>query len=799
MIFIAKTASKTKLMTKIAIPIIILGIITGIFISQSISNLLDEYTTQSLKVESQNINNKIFYLVESEFKTLFFSYGRLQKDFIKAQKLSKQELIASLKNIFQESIYDIALVSSQKVEWITKEQSHESVIKQLDRSNYERSTYMANNHIVSSSYFKPWHWHIVVIRDRSSLMELIKQNDAIIFTSIATLIVLLILTLIVILYLTIDRPFNIIFEHLNKIKNNLITPLRLASSKEVVTLVDNINSMSTQILSKQNDLKAQKAKIKRIMDIQPDILVVTDGQKIQSVNESFFKFFDAYHTLEEFLTEHDCVCDFFEKVDDESYIYDFDSENWVDVAYQKSELLKVKIKNKSGYSIFRVQVEKLDKNNYVVNLSDITQLEEYKEELESKRDSLISQLYTDSLTGLPNRIKLIEDTKKLPSPVIILINIDGFKKINDFYGVDIGDYVLIEFGKIINQNLPSKCAKLYKMSGDEYVILDILQGSKDELREELNKLSTVLNSQSILKNEYEIDMSTTMGVSLAHHDPLISADVALHEAKNGKLRFTIYDKSFETLKEYQNNLLWSKKIKSAIDNHRIVPYFQPIVDNKTNEITKYESLVRLISQEGEVIAPYKFLDIAKQSRIYHNISTIMTQESFKYFASKNIAFTINISIDDIENFETHQLILDQLKKYQLGDRITFEILESEGIKNYDIVASFIHEIKEYGALVAIDDFGTGYSNFSHIVNLQIDFLKIDGSLIKNIFTDKNSRMVVETIVTFAQKLGIKTIAEFVDSKEIYEYVGEIGIDYSQGFYIAKPQKDILNEDYQFYL
>ncbi|MEA2027419.1 MAG: bifunctional diguanylate cyclase/phosphodiesterase [Campylobacterota bacterium] len=797
MISFNKIASKTKLMTKIAIPIIVLGITTGFFISNSISNLLDEYTTKSLKIESRNINNKIFYLVESEFKTLFFSYGRLQEDFIKAQKLSKQELIESLKSIFQESIYDIALITPQEVEWIKKEHRYDGVMKGLERS-HQRTTYFADNHIISSAYFKPWQWQIVVFRDRSSLTELLKQNNAIITKSIAMLIILLILTLIVILYLTIDRPFNIIFGHLNKIKNNVMTPLMLSSSKEIVKLVNNINAMSAQILSNQNELKTQKEKIKRIMDIQPDILVVTNGHKIQSVNESFFKFFDAYHTLEEFLAQHDCVCDFFEEVDDESYIYDFDSENWVDVAYKTSELLKVKIKKKSHYFIFRVQVEKLDVSNYVVNLSDITQLEEYKEELESKQDSLITQLYTDSLTELPNRIKLIEDLKDLQSPMIILINIDGFKKINDFYGVDIGDYVLIEFAQIINQNLPSKSAKLYKMSGDEYIILDNNELNKTQLIQKLNRLSTALNTHSILKNEYEIDISTTLGISLSQQEPLITADVALHKAKNSKLRFAIYDKSFETLKEYQNNLLWSKKIKSAIDEHRIVPYFQPIVDNPTHQIVKYETLVRLISVDGEIVPPSKFLDIAKQSRIYHNISAIMIEESFRYFASNGIAFTINISISDIENFETYNLIMKQLQKYQLGNRVTFEILESEGIKNYDIVASFIHEIKKYGALVAIDDFGTGYSNFNHIINLRIDFLKIDGSLINNMLDDENSRMVVETIVTFAKKLDIKTIAEFVDSKELYEYVGEIGIDYSQGFYIAKPQKNILHEGYHFY-
>ncbi|KIM10895.1 MAG: hypothetical protein KU38_06975 [Sulfurovum sp. FS08-3] len=422
----------------------------------------------------------------------------------------------------------------------------------------------------------------------------------------------------------------------------------------------------------------------------------------------------------------------------------------------------------------------------------MTQLEEYKKELERKQDRLMHQLYTDSLTHLPNRTKLTEDIKAYKAPMIILINIDGFKEINDFYGIDIGDFVLIEFGKIIKRHLPSKGAKLYKMSGDEYVILDSMHLSRMELIKQLNLLSHSINNQTIFTNGYEIDMNATMGIALDTHDLLISADVALHEAKNSKLRFAIYDKSFETLKEYKNNLLWSKKIKEAIENNKIVPYFQPIVDNQTHQIVKYESLVRLIGSNNQIIAPFVFLGIAKQSRIYHNISKIMIEQTFKYFADKAMDFSINISINDIENFETHQFIFEQLKTYDLGSRVTFEILESEGITNYGIVASFIAEVKQYGAKIAIDDFGTGYSNFSHIINLHVDFIKIDGSLINTMLYDENLRVVVETIVAFAKKLGIKTVAEFVDSKELYEYVASIGIDYSQGFYISKPKPNITN-------
>ena len=123
--------------------------------------------------------------------------------------------------------------------------------------------------------------------------------------------------------------------------------------------------------------------------------------------------------------------------------------------------------------------------------------------------------------------------------------------------------------------------------------------------------------------------------------------------------------------------------------------------------------------------------------------------------------------------------------------IIFELLESEGIENYKEVMSFIEDVKSYGAKIAIDDFGSGYSNFERIVELQIDFLKIDGSLIKNIHQNDDMKIITKTIVNFAKELGIKTVAEFVHSKEVLKEVEALGVDYAQGFYIGKPQEFLI--------
>ena len=136
--------------------------------------------------------------------------------------------------------------------------------------------------------------------------------------------------------------------------------------------------------------------------------------------------------------------------------------------------------------------------------------------------------------------------------------------------------------------------------------------------------------------------------------------------------------------------------------------------------------------------------------------------------------------------EIYTFIIESLKKYNIGGRVTFELLESEAIIDYNKVTRFVTEVKRFGAKIAIDDFGSGYSNFSYLTKIHVDYIKIDGALIKDIDVSKNSRLITQTIVEFAKKMGIETIAEYVHSSTVESVVKELGIDYSQGFYIDEP-------------
>ena len=170
----------------------------------------------------------------------------------------------------------------------------------------------------------------------------------------------------------------------------------------------------------------------------------------------------------------------------------------------------------------------------------------------------------------------------------------------------------------------------------------------------------------------------------------------------------------------------------------------------------------------------------------------MIDKSFQAIGDQDISISINFTVEDIRDDKTINFFKEKLNEYNVAEKVIVELTESEGIENYSEVSEFIHDIKNLGCRVAIDDFGTGYSNFTHLIHLNVDYLKIDGSIIQNIVKDKNAEIVAKTLVDFAQQLGIETIAEYVESQEILDKVNEIGIDYSQGFFLEKPKATLSN-------
>lgn len=420
-----------------------------------------------------------------------------------------------------------------------------------------------------------------------------------------------------------------------------------------------------------------------------------------------------------------------------------------------------------------------------------TQLKEFTKELEKKK-----KLYIDKLTSLPTRNALIEGLEKRDKHQLALININGFGEINDFYGFEIGDKYL----KFIADKLKEYCHSygicVFKLPSDEYAIFNQNNNTLDNknfiivIKDILQKVEEI----NYVDEDNNIAIYLSCGISFEDSHILKTADVALKHSRKKKMDFVVYDDSLNIDKHIQEKHKWYKKLKTAIVTNNIKAFFQPIYNIKTKKIEKYETLVRLIDEDGKVISPFFFLEISKQAKLYYHITQNVIEQAFEKFKDNDYEFSINISTDDIEHLPTVELLMEKLKNNpRTAKRVVIELLEDEGIENFDMVNDFLAQVRSYGAKIAIDDFGTGYSNFSYLLKLNVDYLKIDASLIKNIDTDDNSKKIVETLVDFSKKIGAKSIGEFVHNQAVLDEITVQDIDYAQGFYIDEPRAEIGGE------
>jgi diguanylate cyclase (GGDEF)-like protein len=441
------------------------------------------------------------------------------------------------------------------------------------------------------------------------------------------------------------------------------------------------------------------------------------------------------------------------------------------------------------------------------NFNKMTQnLRDSFDKIESSNKNLMNQLLTDSLTNMPNRKKFMDDLAVSENPVVIIFNIDSFQEINDFYGTEAGDMILKELANRLRFMNLGISYRLYKMHADEYTLLIERTAGLNELDHWGILLSEEVMERPFIYKDTEIYITVSLGIGISQQslsagigsaieigrEALRNADMALKRAKVSRKKYVVYQEYMEIAKEYENNIQWTKKLKSAIKDDRIVPYFQPILNNLTGKIEKYECLMRMIDENGKIIAPLNFLNTAKKARLYRYLTKMILEKSFEFFKDKNYEFSLNISLEDIMDEKTVGYIYDLINASKgSASRAVFELLETENVENYAEVIEFIKEVKQSGCKIAIDDFGTGYSNFSHLIHMQIDYIKIDASLIKNINKDLNSQVITRTIASFARELGLKTISEYVHSKEVFDKCLEIGIDYSQGYYLGEPKEHLV--------
>ena len=398
------------------------------------------------------------------------------------------------------------------------------------------------------------------------------------------------------------------------------------------------------------------------------------------------------------------------------------------------------------------------------------------------------QLYHDDLTQLKNRYALKSECAKEQCSELFLIDIDNFKQYNELYGMETGNRILKAVADTLRDVASQMQGEAYRIYSDGFALKFF---NPDGVNEEscnlyiVSILSALTNFRvQIAQRSDEIQIDFTVVAVYEHERILEKADMALEYARKTGQKYYVYDASIDRQEEIEQNFYWKDEIRKAIDQQRIVPVFQPIVD-KNGNVCKFESLIRL-KQDGRLVTPWHFLDIAIKTRQYEYLTAIMIDKSFRVMQDRHEEFSINLSLSDISNKLTVNHLLAKIEKHKVANRLIIEILETEDSQDFDYVQRFVEKVRRLGVRIAIDDFGSGYSNFDHLFRLQPDYLKIDGSLIKRIDEDENAYKLVESIVFLAKNMGIETVAEYVHSKEVYTVCRELGIDAFQGFYLYEP-------------
>ena len=398
-------------------------------------------------------------------------------------------------------------------------------------------------------------------------------------------------------------------------------------------------------------------------------------------------------------------------------------------------------------------------------------------------------------TIMSDKKHLIDKIESKNLFLLILIQIEDFEILDRFYNILTVDKIEKMFAFNMLSYLPNAYVfeNIYNIGNGRYALLaDFFDfaSSETNIIEYLETFVKNIRKSILIVDEIEYDLNIIVSYSFGKEHLYEDAKCGLDEAINKKMLIKYAnDSSIHDHIEAKKNMEVIKMVKIALDNYKIVSYFQPIINNKTRIIEKYESLVRLVDEEGNVLSPYAFLDISKKGSYYNKITHRVLENSFKILEHITTKISINLSSLDIEKEETRDILYELLERYSLDtSRIVFELLEDESVKDFAVIKRFIQKVKKLGVMIAIDDFGAGYSNFERLLEFEPDILKIDGSLVKNIANDVYSRNIVETIVSFAKKQNIITIAEFVENEEIFNILYNLGVDYSQGYYFGEPKK-----------
>ena len=587
----------------------------------------------------------------------------------------------------------------------------------------------------------------------------------------------------------IQDLLDISIEHFN----SAIYAIIISSAFLLLIVIFTVSRNSTiNSLYRASALKLKQ--LKSLIDSNPNQIIILDKfGKISSVNDSFTQAtnIESHKIIGKELSALNMNMQGIDIFDDVSQTKEVQSYN---------EFVS---KSSDGILIYEniVAIPMLDDFNdisgAIILKRDVAKDRLIRKELNFKNSKLQESSNIDNLTGLRNLSALNDAIKNNQDGILIYLMIANFANLRFFYPSDMIDKIFIAIANSIK--LAIKTYKVdavaYRMQLDEFCIW--YKG--DNIKKDIKYLLEYFRSKNITiqtEGGFEIlpNISITMGISSNSDKPnlnrLTQGILAAQEAKEKELDFSFYNHDNIIEKSYQKNATITRLIQYALNENRVIVECQGIFDIRSSKptISSYEVLVRILDQQNQIHYPNEFLSVAKLTSLYLALTKQVINRVFELLErfGDQKRFSINLSSVDMLNEPVKNLFLQKLSLCSNPTNLTIEILESEGVDDYNAINPFIQEIKNYGCKLSLDDFGSGYSNYYRMLELNIDYIKIDGSIISKLPFDKNAQSVVMTIVEFAKRQGYETVAEFVSTPQILEIVKNLDIDYAQGYLLARP-------------
>ena len=446
-----------------------------------------------------------------------------------------------------------------------------------------------------------------------------------------------------------------------------------------------------------------------------------------------------------------------------------------------------------------------------VLLVGITLLRAYKLKQKIKTDALEAQqliwhqAHYDIQTKLPNRMmfnKQLHEESELAKKNNLLIgllyvDLDSFKEVNDHHGHSVGDLLLIQVARRL-ENCIRASDKVYRLGGDEFTIvlanledLSVIERTANRILEKL--------SEPFHINQFTVNITSSIGSTIYPNDTsniealIKNADMAMYEAKKlGKNHFLQFDQSMQDVATHQ--LTISKDLKKAITAKEFRLFYQPIVDLKTNKTVKAEALIRWQHPDKGLIGPFEFIEIAEETNAISQIGDWVFKQALedvltlKEAVHPDFAISLNVSPKQLGANSLLTQWPELLKKHNIPLKsIGIEITEGALLNHNKTTARIFNELRQAGAQFLIDDFGTGYSSLSYLKKLDVDFIKIDKSFVQNLSLYSEDMVLCEAIIVMAHKLGLKVVAEGIETVEQRDLLLAVCCDYGQGYLFAKPK------------